>query len=94
MLHSSLCGRKQGLLTIHEEDLTVELIVSVEPTAGHDGIQIGAIPGMAAVHAVGIRVDGGEDGGYAALTGLVGTPRTGDRFTGDSGEGIAADGAG
>ena len=70
------------------------LVVSIEPTTGHDGVQKGAVPGMAAVHAVGIRVDGGEKGGYAALTGLVGTSRTGDRFACNSGEGVAADGTG
>ena len=87
-------GWKQGLLTIHEKDFTVVLVVSVEPTAGHDGIQIGAIPGMATVHAVGIRVDGGEKGGNAALTGLVGASRAGDGFACNSGEGVAADGTG
>ena len=49
---------------------------------------------MATVHAMGIRLYRGEEGGHAALTGLVGTSRTGDRFTGDSGERVAADGAG
>jgi hypothetical protein len=93
MLHCGLCGWKQGLLTIHEENLTVVLVVSIEPTAGHNGIQVGTIPGMAAVHAMGIRVDGGEEGGYAALTSLVGTSRTGDGFACDSSERVAADGA-
>ena len=68
------------------------LVVSVEPTAGHNGVQIGSVPGMAAVHAVGIRVDGGEKGGHAALTGLVGASRAGDGFACDSSEGVAADG--
>lgn len=71
----------------------MELVVSIEPTAGHDGIQKGAVPGMAAVHAVGIRVDGGEKGGHAALTGLVRASRAGDSFACDSGERVAADGA-
>ena len=49
---------------------------------------------MAAVHTVGIRVDGGEEGSYAALTGLVGASRAGHGFACDSGEGVAADGTG
>jgi hypothetical protein len=94
MLYCGLRGRQERTFSVQENLLTMALVVALQETTGHLGIQKGAIPRCSTVHAMSIHLDREEKGRSASQAGQIGACSTGHGFSGNGGIGITANGTG